>query len=413
MFNKLIKEKYYCGLDIGSQRIKAAILKVKDASHLEVLATSVNKIYGFKENDVIDLAEFSECVNSILTHLTKRAEVKIKEVQVGLSSHWVEPREINTVIPLTDRGSKVITQRDINKANHQARLLALKMDEELLHELPQSYRADEVNSIVNPLGLSARKLGVHSLMMVTNITAIQNLLRAIAQAGFDVGPLCLSSYMAADMVLNEEDKKEGCILVDMGAKVTTVLIFKDQGLKYISKINMGGNHLTENIARSLNLPFDVAEEIKKSYASAAIDQQHMSEEILIKKEFGFVPIKRQLVIEAVTPFLEQWSGLLQESFKTSSLFEELRGGIIFIGGGVLLSGLLENISQRIALPVGLGKIHIPSLKNAGNPCLTCSAVGLAYRGYQKSLRYVLSKDTPLSWRKNLTGKLKELYEDYF
>ena len=410
MFNRL-KEQCYCGLDIGSQRIKGAVLRIKEGGSPEILATSVSKIYGVKENYVIDLAEFSECIYSIVNNLNKKTETKIKEIQVGLSGQLMEAREINAVIPLAERGSKVITQRDIKKVNDQARLLALKMDEELLHELPQSYKADEVNSTINPLGLYARKLGVHSLMMVTNITRIQNILKAIAQTGYDVGTLSFSSYVASDVTLQEEEKKDGCVLVDIGAKVTMVFIFKDQRLKYISKIDRGGDDLTMSIAEKLGLKFDVAEEIKKTYASALPGQMHMAEEILIKKEMGYVPVKRELIAQATNPFLEQWVRLLRESLKASGLVDQLKSGIVFIGGSSLLNGLLERVSQDIPLPLRLGKIY--SLKTTGNPSLISSAVGLAYYGYKKSLRYVLTKEAPSSWRRNLTLKLKELYEDYF
>ncbi len=402
MFNKLIKEKYYCGLDIGSQKIKAAVLKVKERSAPEILATSVSKIYGVKGSHVVDLAELSECIYNILNHLNKKAEIKIKEIQVGLSSQLVEFREINAVIPLAERGVKVITRRDMKKVNDQARLLALKMDEELLHDLPQSYSADDVNSMVDPSGLYARKLGVHSLMMVTNITRIQNFLKAIQQTGYNVGNILLSSYVACDVTLEEEEKKNGCVLIDLGAQTTTILLFKDQGLKYISKIDIGGDRLTESIAKKLGLTFDVAEEIKKTYASAYPGQLHMAEEILIKKEIGYVPIKRELVVEAISPILEQWLGLVQESLKACPLFDQWKGNMVFIGGGSSLNGLFERVNQNIPLAMRLGKTS-----------LTCCAVGLAHYGYKKSLKYALLNHTPSSWRQNLTQKLKELYEDYF
>jgi len=62
MLNKIMSEKYYCGVDIGSQKLKVGILKIKNPTDMELLGAYEHKIYGFKDNAVSDLAEFSECI---------------------------------------------------------------------------------------------------------------------------------------------------------------------------------------------------------------------------------------------------------------------------------------------------------------------------------------------------------------
>ena len=43
----MIREKHYCGLDLGAQKIKAGILKVKDAMQMELVGIYEQKTAGF------------------------------------------------------------------------------------------------------------------------------------------------------------------------------------------------------------------------------------------------------------------------------------------------------------------------------------------------------------------------------
>jgi cell division ATPase FtsA len=131
MFNKMISEKYFCGLDIGTQKIKAGILKVKSPQDIELLGAYEHKARGFRDNAVSDLNDFSECIHFAIDELIKKSGVKLKDVQLGISAGMVETRQTDTVIPLIDRGHKVITQTDVKKLNNNARLLGIKIEEEI------------------------------------------------------------------------------------------------------------------------------------------------------------------------------------------------------------------------------------------------------------------------------------------
>jgi len=200
MLNKMMKEKHYCGVDIGTHTIKAGIMKIKDAMDAQLIGVYEHKTYGFKDNAVSDLDEFSDCIHNTIAELTKKTGIKLREVQVGLGGAMIEARQTKTVIPLIDKGSKVITQRDVKKVNDNARLLGIQMEEEILHDLPQHYRIDDVNSVLNPVGLYGRKLGVDTLMIVINENRICNITKAVHQAGYDVTNVFFSTHASSGVI---------------------------------------------------------------------------------------------------------------------------------------------------------------------------------------------------------------------
>ena len=105
----------------------------------------------------------------------------------------VETRYSAAVIPLMDRGSKIITHRDVKKVATQARLLGVKMDEIVLHDFPQYYKVDDTNNALNPVGLYGRKLEIKTLLIIVKNNFIKNITKAVNQAGYDVADLFFSS----------------------------------------------------------------------------------------------------------------------------------------------------------------------------------------------------------------------------
>jgi cell division protein FtsA len=413
MLRKIIKEKYYCGIDIGARTVKAGIMKIKDTQDAKLIGVYEHDTHGFKDNAVSDLDEFSECVHNTIAELTKKTGIKLREVQVGLGGAMIEARQTNTVIPLIDKGSKVITRRDVKKVNDNARLLGVQMEEEILHDLPRQYRIDDMHSALNPVGLYGRKLGVDSLMIVINENRIRNITKAVHQAGYDVTNVFFNTYASSGVVLSDVEKKKGCVLVDIGSQYTAVLIFKEGVLQFFKGINIGGNNFTNNIADQIDLPFDLAEEIKKSYAVASGYDEHKEEEILVKKEDVYVPIKRGVICQAIKPEVDELVGYIRTIILNSGLHDQINGGITVIGGGALLAGLIERIGQDMKVPVKLGQMNMSAHKTLSHTALFSSVVGLAQSGFKQSFRYSISPDDQQPWTKAFTSRVRELYQEYF
>lgn len=409
-----MNEQFFCGLDLGASTLKAGILKVSHGNHFDLIDAYEVETVGFKEGTVYDLGEFSEAVYQSLNTMFKRSHVGLRDVHVGISGEYLQSRLASTMIPLTDKGSKVITTRDLDKVNKHNRLLSLKMDDEILHEILHYYQVNDDNPSINPLGLYGRKLGVESLLIMTEVNRIRNLTRAVHEAGYDVNNIFFDSYAAAKVVLTEEQKQQGCFFVDMGAQATSLLIFQQGVLKSFIKILIGGNHFTKSISHKLGLSFELAEQIKKSYALAVSSQPHLEEEILIKRENAYIPIKRSAIYEAIEPEIMSLMEQIQSVIVTSGYQEKIKNKLIIVGGASLLSGLIERMGQEMAYKVELGKIRVSLRKNVGDVSSFSGVVGLAFAGYEKSLGVkAFLKNNKLNLRQKFFMKLKELYEDYF
>ncbi len=412
MLNRVLNDKYYCGLDLGAHRFKVGVVKVKDAS-TEIVGAFEHAVHGFKNSSVSDLNEFSECISHALTELADKTGIRSKELFVGVDGSLIDVRKSSTAIPLVDRGNKVIAEKDLRRLNKQARLLGVRMEEEVLHEMPQIYEVDDVNSATNPIGLYGRKLAVESLMLVSNVDRIKNILKSINHAGYDVTELYFSSFVAGDLILSDQEKQGGIVMIDIGAKITSVLIFKDGILRHMETIPSGGYSLTCRIAKHLKLSVDLAEEIKRSYATANASQIEPEEEILVKREEAYTPVRRMDIYEAIEEEILELVDAIDQVLTDSGYYGHIHHGVKMIGGGSLLPGLIELIEERTNMPVTLAQINRLNHKNVSNTALYSSAIGLAQKGFSDSMRYGVTQDGKTGWSNRMIGKVKEIYQEYF
>ena len=404
-------DQFYCGLDIGTHTLKASLNRVADANTLELLAVNEVETKGLAAASINDIGEFSSCVSAAVDGIVRKTRRPLRDIHLGLGGEFIDTRSSRALIPLVERGNKIVSAGDLRYARAQARMLGVRLEEEVLADLVQQFKVDDVNIALNPVGLYGRKLEVETLLVVANMTRLRNLTKAVRQAGFEVNDVHFNAAAASDAMLDKRRRTDGCVLVDLGARTTMILVFKEGLLKHFRKVAAGGEVLTQRIAAALNIPFPLAEDIKKSYGrvsdGAALGQG--GEEILIKKEQGFVPVKRDMITMAMEPDVHLILGHIQAAVTESGYEGQLKGGVVVVGGGALLAGLMERVEAQTRMPVTLGR-NIPGLNNAAVYCVSTS---LAEAGYKNTFRYRLDAQKPKDWWAAILAKAEEISNEYF
>jgi len=407
MFKKMAQVQYFCGLDLGTHTMKASIVCAKDEDNLDLMGVFETRATGFKEASISDITELAECIQRTVQGVMQKTGIKVHAVQLGISGSFLTTRRTSAIIPLIDSGTKVISKFDLRKVDAQAKLLGVNLDEEIIHDFPQWYKIDDINTSINPTGLIGRKIESSLLLLTANSLRVRNLTKAVHQAGFEVNSVAFCGYAASDVAVDKADKEQGCALVDIGANITSVIFFKNGIVGDVQFIPWGGNYVTQAIAERLSLTLDLAEEIKKTHAVA--NPKEISGEILVKREKGYIPIRRESVCEAVNWEIENFLTHLETVVKGSHLYHQLNKGVVMVGGGALLPGAIERIEERINTPVRMGAAT-PGLNNAA---VYAASIGLGRMHYLKKKEDSIGIKTPLNIKDRIVNSVKELCQEYF
>ncbi|MFA5287021.1 MAG: cell division protein FtsA [Candidatus Omnitrophota bacterium] len=413
---------YICALDIGSSKIAVVLAEFKKKKLINICFDSLS-VKGMKEGAIIDSTNLIGMVSKILKGLKAKSGVNIKFVSVNISGQDIITKHSRAVIPLAERGNKVISIADIQRVNEQARILGSSLEDEIIHMIPLNYSIDAKSDILNPLGLYSHKLEVDLYLVCSKLSSVQSLTRIISQSGYEIKDLFLSGIATSKAVFGPGLKDGLNILCDLGSDTTELLIFKEGLLKDIQVLPFGGNDLTRKLSENLKIPMDLAEDIKRSYGFVGNPQDiGEDKEILVKKNEFYKPIKQRLVSEVVTTAAGEVCLKIKEALEKRVELYEVNNFII-VGRTILLGGFIETLEKALNLPVKLGRINnleIISLikENSGLSgqkylnYLTC--LGMICETLEKKPLGTLPLYQPA---KNIVlktlNRVKEVYQEYF
>ncbi len=407
---QFFKDIFFCGLDIGSRKVKSCLGQVKDSDNLELLSVFEMDTRGFRDGVVNDVSEFSACLGTALESVAKKAQVKFRDVYLGVGGELVETRVSRAVIPLAERGNKVITPYDVKEARRQARLLGVRLDEEVLCDFVQQFKVDDVNIALNPVGLCGRKIEVEVMLAVSGNTRLRNIAKAVKQAGFEVANTFFNGHALADTVLDLKHKIDGIVLVDVGAGGTRAMVFKEGLLKHYARVAVGCDDMTESIAEALGIGIDLAEDIKRSYVRVRDDRAAaQNDEILVKKDQSFIPVQRTVLTDAIEPQVKQLIEMVHGAVEASGYKNQLKSGVVMVGGGALVPGFLERAESSLGMPVALGR----SIAGLNNAAAYCGCTSVAELGYKGSTRYQFDTRTAKDWLDAWKMRAEEICNEYF
>jgi len=421
----MIRSNYICALDLGSSKISGAVCRLK-GRHITDVFFDTLAVKGVKKGLIVDSIEMVGAVGKVLEGLKAKSGINIKVIYANVSGQDMIMRHSHAVVPLAERGNKVITLSDIIKVNDQARILGSDLEEEIIHQVPMGYSVDSKSDILNPLGLYSHRLEVNLFLVCAKTSFIQTVTRIINQAGFEIKDLFFSGLASCEAIFNSSSRGSVSgvqVLCDLGADNTELLVFNDGMLQNIEILPLGGDNLTRHISESLKIPFDLAEDIKRSYGQVGeYDQIAGEKEILIKRESIYKPIQQRLISEIVTDKAQYICRKLKEAVE-KNVGQQKIDSFTTVGRTVLLEGFLEALENVLAVPVKLGRLMHPDLTSLANKNPNLS--GQKYLTYVTALGTICTalrgtsvQNLPigLSSRtisRNLFRRFKELYQEYF
>jgi cell division protein FtsA len=306
--------------------------------------------------------------------------------------------------------------RDLERVIDAAKAVAIPMDREVLHVLPQDYIIDDQDGIRDPLGMSGVRLEAKVHIVTGAVASAQNVIKCCNRAGLNVAEIVLTPLAAAAAVLTDEERELGVVLVDIGGGTTDIAVYHDGTVKHTAVVPIGGNHITNDIAAGLRTAFNDAERLKQRYGCASASMVSSSERVEVPcvASKGAGTISRQILCEIVEPRLAEIFELVQKEVTKSGYEGSLASGIVATGGTMLLAGAVDIADRSFGLPVRLGTpARVGGLVDIINSPIHAAAVGLTLHGvkrHDRSAVFRLREDKILSKVKH---RMSDWLSDFF
>ena len=343
------------GLDVGSTSTRAVIgecVREFQRPVLRVLGVGRTPTAGVRKDVVTDLEKATDSVRVAVQEAELMAGMRVDRVHVGVSGDHVE---VNRSVGVVAVAAEEIVPRDVERVHKVAQAVALPLDRELLHAIPQDYLVDHQRGIKDPIGMPGTRLETDLYLVTGCSTVVGNIIRAVEKAGYRVQKTVLEPLASARAVLAEDEKELGVAMIDLGGATTGLTVYYEGKLRDLEVLPFGGSTITSDLIRGLSIPFAEARRIKERHGAAHTRMVDPAEVIEVPGVNGRRrKVARRFVASLMEERLENMFLRINRRLHGSLSQETLGAGIVITGGVALTPGIVELARKCLAAPVRIG-----------------------------------------------------------
>jgi cell division protein FtsA len=404
-----VNEKIIVGLDIGTTKICAVVGEMLD-DEINVIGVGSHPSTGLRKGSVVNIESTVDSIKKAVQEAELMAGCDISSVYVGIAGNHVKGFNSHGIIAIKGRE---ITQNDVERVIDAAKAVAIPTDREILHVIPQEFIVDDMASIQNPVGMTAIRLEAKIHIVTGAVSSARNIVKCCNKAGLEVCDIVLESLASGQAVLSAEEKELGCVVADMGGGTTDLALFRDNNVKFIYELTVGGHNLTNDISIGLRTPLPEAEKIKIDHGTCMPEHVRNGATIEVPAVGGRAPKKlsKAILAEILEPRVEEIFSLLKKELFSNGLENAFPAGFVLTGGSVVMDGITEIAESVFNVPIRIGEPDkIGGLKDIVKNPAYATGVGLVIFGSNAACKMPIT-ETPASGLGTILKRMKQWFKD--
>ena len=376
------QENIIVGLDIGTTKICAVVGELV-GDKVNIIGIGTHPSIGLRKGVVVNIESTVESIKKAVEEAELMAGCEISSVYAGIAGGHITGFNSRGIVAV--KGSE-ITPYDVERVIDAARAVAIPMDREVIHVLPQEYIVDDQSGIQNPVSMAGVRLEAKIHIVTGAVTSAHNIVKCANRAGLDVCDIVLESLASGEAVLSEEEKDLGTALLDLGGGTTDLAVFAGRNIRHTFVLALGGDNVTNDIAIGLRAPMAEAEKIKIRYGTCNSRNISSDELIRVPGMGGRDPrmLPRQILAEILEPRMEEIFTLVKRETYRAGMETVINSGVVLTGGSSLLEGATDIAEAVFGVPTRMGiPRNINGLTDVVNNPMYATGVGLVLYGAQK------------------------------
>jgi cell division protein FtsA len=344
------------GLDIGTSRVRCVIGEPSEKGLMNIIGFGQAESRGLRRGIVTTTDAVTESVKKAVEEAERVSGQEVQMATVNLSGEHLRGENKSGVVAVAGAGRE-ISNDDVIRAVESASAMQLPAGWEIIDRIPQEFIIDGQDGITEPVGMVGARLEAKVHVITSPSAGRQNLVKAINRAGLEIEQMILEPLAAAESSLSVDDKEYGCAVVNMGAEVTSLMIFGRGAVQHTAVFPFGGMHFTKDLAVGLRVSIPEAERIKHAYgcvASFLMDADEKQEIIEItpvgRNETRL--LSKEILCDIMQPrAIELLHHVAEEVMRAGG---QISSGVILTGGSSMIRGTVEIAEQVFDAPTRLG-----------------------------------------------------------
>lgn len=386
-------------IDVGTTKVCTITASVEQSGNIRVIGTGITPSTGLHKGLVVNIKDAAQSIQRSVRKAELMSGHKIESAYIGVTGRHITSVNNRGAVSINNSDRRVRSD-DLKRVLKTAQNIKVPTERKLLHIIPREFALDGQTGVKNPVGMHGQRLDVETHIITTAVTSVQNVIKCVRSVGVDVDDIVLEPLASSEAVLTEEEKQAGVILADIGGGTTDVAIFRNGSIWHTAVLPVAGYQLTRDVAMGLGLPFDVAEDMKKRYASVmpVYEGKRQTPEEMLQDGHG---VSYQDLCDIVRARIEEIVRLVMLELPQTEYEQLVPAGLVFTGGSSNLSGIDSLTRDMIRLPVRVGSPqNLAGIPDALRNPAYATAVGLVL--------WAARNDNPPIWQSRRLGFLRVL-----
>jgi cell division protein FtsA len=357
----LSRRKKTVGLDLGTSRVAVVIAESDDpGTPVTILGVGESPSDGLRKGVVVNLEKTIASIQAATVAAERMAGQRIESVVVSLGGTHLWSQNSTGVVAVAHPDHE-IGEDDVHRVVEASKAISVASDRQVIHVIPRAYTVDGQDGVRDAVGMTGHRLEVETNILTGAQTAVQNVIKCVHGAGFDVEDVVAAGLAGGEGVLTQQEIELGVCLVEIGAGTTNVVVYNEGSARHLAVLPVGGNHVTSDIAIGLRTTLDEAESLKLNYGHALPDVIDNAEKVEVRQVGGdrIQALPRRFLAEIIGPRMFEIFQMAREEVRKSRFDQLLPAGVVVAGGGSRLMGTTDaaqavfNTSARLGQPLGL------------------------------------------------------------
>jgi cell division protein FtsA len=381
-------------LDVGSSKIACLVLRFDGPDRVRgedgmgalagqtgfrVIGAATTRSRGVRFGEVDAMQETERAIRTAVQAAQKMANVRVDHVIACFAG--ARPRSYG-LAGHVEVAEGTVSENDIARALAACEVPDLGAGREVLHAQPVNFALDHRSGLGDPRGQIGNRLAVDMHLMSVEETAVQTLLYCVQRCDLELAGLASSAYAAGISSLVEDEQELGAACVDMGGGATGVSVFIKKHMIFADAVRLGGEHVTSDISKGLQVPLAQAERIKTFHGGVVATGMDDREMIEMDGESGDWErdrrrVSRSELIGIMRPRVEEILEEVRARLDAAGFDHLPSRQIVLTGGGSQIPGLDGLAARILGHQVRLGRpLRVQGLPQAATGPAFAASVGL-------------------------------------
>ncbi len=343
---------YAVGIDIGTSSVRTVVASVGRNNTLNVIGYAEMPNSGMRRGTVANLVGPSEAVDNALLEAERMSGYQVSSATISVNGPQILSTHTEGMIAVGAMEHE-INESDLERVQEVALQGRINPNQKILSIIPLQYILDGQARIKDALGMTGSRLEMQANVVSTLAPTYDNLCKVMEPLNVNIEQMVPSVMAAARAVLTERQMENGVAVVDIGAATTGVAVYEENDLQYVGVVPIGSNNITNDLAVLLAIDTEIAEEIKRRFATGDFVSDNDTP-VVIRWKGKELHFERDQIDEVVEARLDEILDLVRKELKKAHYDRMLPEGIVLTGGGARMRDIDKFVRATLGMSVKIG-----------------------------------------------------------